>query len=167
MQNTEDKHVATLVLPEEYERHVDQVASISTHWLLFIKRKRLALQPFKLLEFPLHDCSAIAYKTRIAIFSMLWGLIMLVLAGLIFYGVYAYGDRALENRAFPIGAVLVMLFFSFKLLRYPQRHCLTFVINGKKLNWQSRAGDFKRKTLEVEKIIQFARNKGLLKDSSN
>ena len=50
---SEEEHIATLVPPDEYVRNANQMASVSTRKLLFVKRKELALKPFELLQFPI------------------------------------------------------------------------------------------------------------------
>lgn len=153
---TEEEHVATLVHADEYRRNANQVANLSTEKLVFIKRKELAMKPFDLIEYPMRDCTAIAYEVKWALFGMVLGALLVVLIGFIFMSDVVAGTTV------PVGALAVALVFGATLLRGPKRHHLTFVVGGKKLRWQSKAGDFKYKGASVNKIVAFAKSKGLL-----
>lgn len=154
---SEEEHIATLVHPDEYARNVNQMASVSTHKLVFVKRKELALKPFELLQFPLDECSSITYETKWAIVPMAFGALLVAIILFIFSSEVPVGTRV------PIGALAIAFIFGVALLRGPKRHRLTFVVNGKELKWQSKAGDFEYKITSTQKIVAFAKEKGLLK----
>jgi len=152
----EEEHVATLVHADEYARNASQVASITTHKLVFIKRKELALKPFELVEYPMDECTAISYEVKWALFGMIFGTLLVLLVLFIFASEVPSGTRV------PAGALAIALIFGALLARGPKRHRLTFSIAGKKLKWQSKAGDFKYKTASVNRIVAFAESHGLL-----
>ncbi len=152
----EEEHVATLVHPDEYIRNANQVAKLSTDKLVFIKRKELALKPFELVEYPMTDCTGISYEVRWAWFGMVLGAILVLLILPIFMSEVPAGTRV------PVGALAIALVVGATLLRGPKRHRLTFLIAGKKLHWQSKAGDFKYKIASARKVVEFAESKGLL-----
>jgi hypothetical protein len=155
----EEEHIATLAHPDEYAKHVSQIASVSTHKLVFIKRKMMALTPFELVQFPISECSSITYEIRWAIASMVFGAIVVIsIISLFIFGSVPGGTTV------PIGAIAITFMAGAVLLRGPRRHRLTFVVNGKKLRWQSKAGDFKYKIVSTQKVREFAKLKGLLRD---
>jgi hypothetical protein len=160
----QEQHIATLVHTDEYARNANQMASVSSRKLVFIKRKELALKPFELLEFELQQCSAISYQIKWALVPMILGALLAALVLSILWLV-SQGEIASTTTRIPIGALAIALIFGVLLLQGPQRHRLTFIVNGKALTWQSKAGDFKYKVASVQKVVAFAREQGLLKES--
>jgi hypothetical protein len=153
---TEEEHIATLVHADEYARNASQVATISTHKLVFIKRKELAMKPFELVEYPMGECTSISYEVKWAVFGMVVGTLLVLLILFIFASEVPAGTR------FPVGALAIALVFGAMLMRGPKRHRITFNMAGKKLKWQSKAGDFKYKVASVNKVLAFAESRGLL-----
>jgi hypothetical protein len=153
---TEDEHIATLVYSDEYARYANQMASVSSQKLIFVKRKELAMKPYELLEFPISQCSSISYETKWAVVPMIFGALLVALL------LFIFSSRIPAGTQVPIGALAVALIFGVVLLRGPKRHRLTFFMNGKKLVWQSKAGDYKYKVASTTKVVSFARDKGLL-----
>jgi hypothetical protein len=123
---------------------------------VFIKRKELAMKPFELVEYPMSECTAISYEVKWAVFGMIFGTALVLLILLIFASEVPAGTRV------PIGALAIALIFGALLMRGPKRHRLTFEIAGKRLKWQSKAGDFKYKVASVNKVIAFAESRSLL-----
>jgi len=156
--SAEEEHIATLVHADEYARNASQVATISTHKLVFIKRKELAMKPFELVEYPMGECTAISYEIKWAVFGMVVGTLLVLLILFIFASEVPAGTR------FPVGALAIALVFGAVLMRGPKRHRITFNMAGKQLKWQSKAGDFKYKVASVNKILAFAESRGLLID---
>ena len=152
----EDQHIATLVHGDEYARNAGQIASVSERHLLFVKRKELALKPFELVELPTCDCSSIEYGVKWAVAPMIFGLL---LVGLVIFILTSYVE---PGTRVPVGALAIVLIFGAVLARGPKRHRLTFVVGGRRYKWQSKAGDFKYKLASVNKVVTFARERGLL-----
>ncbi|MFZ6654486.1 hypothetical protein [Undibacterium sp. TJN19] len=154
--NVDEEHIATLVYPDEYAKNINQIASVSTQKLVFVKRKVASLTPFELLQFSLSECSAIFYEIKWAVVSMIFGgLLALSILLVLAFGSFPAGMSV------PIGAMGFCFVLGVVLLRGPKRHRLTFVVNGKKFRWQSKAGDFKYKLVSTQKIVAFAKEKGI------
>ncbi len=154
----EEEHIATLVHPDEYARNAGQVASLSTSRILFVKRRELALKPFELVEYPTAGCTTIKYEVKWAYLAMTLGVLLVLLILFIFASEVPAGTHV------PVGALAIALVFGAILLRGPKRHRLTFVVDGKTLRWQSKAGDFKYKVASVNKVVAFAKEHGLLSE---
>lgn len=158
--SSEDEHIATLVLPDEYVGNANQVAEVSTNKLVLIKRKELALKPFELVQYPMAECSAITYEIKWAIMPMIFGALLVALI------LFTLTLDIPAGTSLPIGALGAALIAGAVWLRGPKRHRLTFVMNGKRLRWQSKAGEFKAKLASTQRVIAFAREKGLLSPGS-
>jgi hypothetical protein len=152
----EEEFIATLVHPDEYARNASQVAKLSTDKLVFVKRKELAMKPFELVEYPMAECTAISYQVKWALLGMGIGALLVLLILFIFTSEMPTGTRV------PVGALAITLVFGATLLRGPKRHRITFMVAGKRLRWQSKAGDFKYKVASVNKVLAFAKSRGLL-----
>jgi hypothetical protein len=154
----EEQYIATLVHPDEYAKNVSQIASISTHRLIYVKRKELSLKPFELLQFPTSQCTSITYEIKWAIVPMIFGALLVALVLFILSSDVMVGTRV------PVGALAVVLIFGGLLARGPKRHRFTFLVNGKPMRWQSKAGDFKYKIASVKRIIAYAKDSGLYRE---
>lgn len=152
----EAQHIATLVHDDEYRRNAGQIAKVSSERLLFIKRKELALKPYELVELPVAQCSAITYRVKWAVIPMVIGILLVALVAFVLTSYVEPGTRV------PVGALAIVLVFGAILARGPKRHRLTFLVNGKRYKWQSKAGDYKCKVASVNQVVAFAREKGLL-----
>ncbi len=154
----EAEHIATLVHPDEYAKYVNQVASVSSERILFVKRKELAMRPFELLQFATSSCTSVRYQKKLAVIPMLIGAFFVGLVVFILTSEVAPGTRV------PVGALAILLVFGAILFLGPRRHQLTFEVDGKTLKWKSKAGDFKYKVVSSQKVVEWARSKGILRD---
>ena len=152
----QEEHIATFVHPDEYARNPNQVACVTTRKIVFVKRKELAMKPFELVEFPLDQCSRITYETRHAFLPMVLGAFLVLLVGFILSSDIPAGTRV------PVGSLAIVFIFGGGLVFSPKRHRFTFIMNNRKLKWQSKAGDYKYKTGSTQKLIAFAKEKGLM-----
>lgn len=156
----EEEHVATLVHSDEYAKYANQVASISTHKIVFVKRKELAMTAYELVQFPTAACSAITYERKLAIVPMVIGALLVALV------LFVLNSDVMSGTRVPVGALAIVLIFGAILFFGLKRHELVFVVNGKRLKWKSKAGDFKYKVASTQKVVTFARQKGLLNAAS-
>jgi hypothetical protein len=156
--SNEEEHVATLVHSDEYAKYANQVASISTHKIVFVKRKELAMTPYELVQFPTAACTSIAYERKLAVVPMVVGALLVALVLFILSSEVMVGTRV------PVGALAVVLIFGTIMFFGLKRHQLTFVVDGKRLKWKSKAGDFKYKVVSTGKVVAFAKEKGLLNE---
>jgi hypothetical protein len=154
---SEEELVAIFVHPDEYARNVNRVASVSTHSILFVKRKELAMTPFELQRFPLAECSGIVYQERFAIVPMIFGALLLGLVLLILTSEIPAGTSV------PVGAMAALAVAATGWFFRPRRHLITFVFGDRRLRWQSKAGDFKYKAVSVQRLMAFAKERGLLR----
>jgi len=97
MQNNPEEFVATLVHPDEYLNHLNQVASLTTRNIRFIKRKFASRAGCELVEFPLSDCVCIAYKDERPLFKLVSGVLLVLLISFISYMVIIYWDRLAKS----------------------------------------------------------------------
>lgn len=154
-----EEHIATLIHPAEYEKHPNQVASVYTHKIVLLKKR--AFSNATLHEIPIAQCSAVIYRRRWALLSMMAGGFMI--ASVI--GAFTFGSVNDGTRV-PIGALALAVVAGGIMLVNPRKHRLIFVVDGKRLKWESRASDYKFKMVSTQKIRDFARSKGLLQEAS-
>ena len=155
----EGEFIATLVFPDDYAKHPNQIASLSTQRLIFIKRKELAMTPYEIQHYSMRDCQSISYRKHFALVPMLFGLASLLLILVIFIGL---SDVEFRVRV-PIGAMAAVVLFGAILFRGPIRHRIIITFPSRTFRWQSRAGEFRMIQPSVEKVLAFARREGLLR----
>ena len=163
--NTQDEstHIATLIWPEEYVKSPNQVAIVNKKTITFVKRKEFAMTPYAIEQFPTESCSGITYKKRLALIPMIFGIICILSAGVWLF----ISPLHKEVPPMRIGLLLVMVVTGLTLVFGVKRHRLIFIVDGKKLKWQSKAGEYKDKKVSIRKVLDYAKEKGLLSAESD
>jgi uncharacterized membrane protein len=154
----DEEAVATFVHSDEYAKNVSQVAYVTTHKIVHVRRKEFAMQPFALEQYPLAEVSSIQYQRRLALLPMIVGVFLVLLV------MFIFGSEVPAGTRWPIGALALVFVFGGSLMLGVRRHRFTFMLGDKKLKWQSKAGDYKYKAVSVQRLIDFARAKGLLRE---
>lgn len=162
MNPNSEEHVATLIHPDEYMRHLNQVASLSTKNIVFLKRKFVSKSGWELVSYPLSDCTRIFYKDERPLTVIVPGLLLTVLIAGIFYMLFTYWNDLEPSARIPIGALGVAGFYGFRWVLGSRRHKIAFELKDKtQLEWKSRPGDYKYKTVSAQKVVEFAKSTGL------
>ncbi len=162
-----EEQIATLIEPEEYLLHLNQVASLSSRNILFLKRKFFSKSGFELVQYPVSDCSRILYRDKRSFGFIVFGLLLTALIIGIFSMLVMYWDALEPSTRIPIGALGVSGFYGFRWVFGSRRHKFTFELKDKtRLVWQSRPGDYQKKNGDTQKIIEFARRTGLWRPGS-
>lgn len=105
MNTNAEEHVATLIHPDEYMRHLNQVASLSTKSIVFLKRKFVSRSGWELVSYPVSDCARITYKDERSIMVVLFGLLLTALLAGICYALFVYWNDLEPSTKIPFGAI--------------------------------------------------------------
>jgi hypothetical protein len=162
MHSTHERNIATFVTPSDYARNANQIAAVTTHRLLFVERRSPGHKLFELVEFSLADCSAIFYESELALLRMVLGGLLVALMITIGVLLEIHRDDLQLATRIPVGAMVLALVAGLTLLRDPWRHHLTFEVHGRKLEWHSKTGRYQSAVLYVQRVIAFAKKRGLL-----
>ncbi|UOD29412.1 hypothetical protein INH39_29065 [Massilia violaceinigra] len=149
-----DQNIATLVHPDEYGRHYNQIAVIRTRHIVVVKRKLLSASGCELVRIMLDDDAAIIYRVKWALVPMLFGA--LLVAGILAVLVFGSVEGGTEV---PVGALAFALILGGVLVTGPKRHIVTVTTQGKTYRWKSRGGDFKYKIASTQRVIAFAQER--------
>jgi hypothetical protein len=84
------------------------------------------------------------------------GLLVLLLVGALLFGSVEVGT------SIRWGALALAIIFGLNLLIGVKRHRLTFIVDGKRYRWQSKAGDYKYKVAVVQRVVAYARERKLM-----
>lgn len=162
MSTNSEEHVATLILPDEYMRHLNQVAGLSTKGIVVLKRKFVSKSGWELVSYPLSDCVRILYKDERPLTVVVPGLLLTALIAGIFYLLFVYWGDLEPSTRIPIGALGIAGFYGFRWVLGSRRHKIVFELKDKtRLVWKSRPGDYKYKTASVQNVVEFAKSAGL------
>jgi len=155
--------VATLQFPDEYRYHLNQVAGLSSHYIIFLKRKFGPMALGELVKIPMEQCTSIEYRDRRPIHVLLIG-VLLSIAALISLAFFIWNwDSLAAGTTVPVGGLLVGAAIGMRWAFGARRHELTFALKGRSnVKWRSRSGDFKYKVGSVGKVLEFARARDLL-----
>ncbi len=159
----DDVFVSTLLHPDEYAKHLNQVAGLTTRDIKFLRRKFVSKAGWELVTYPVAECESITYKDERPIVSILLGSLLVVLVAIIGYGLTIYWDALTPGTRIPIGALGLAAIYGFRTTFLSRRHRLIFVMkDGSQLIWKTIAGDYKYQQSRAEKVVEFARSRDLL-----
>jgi len=163
-----EESVAILLHPDEYLKHIGEVASLTTGRLRFVKRKFVSKAGWEIVDVPLADCTAIVYKDERPLLKVVLGILLTVLAAFIFYMIFIYWDRLDPGTRIPVGALGLATLYGLGWAFRSRRHRLSFSLkDGRTLVWKSATGDYKYKVVSARKVVEFARSTGLLASESS
>jgi hypothetical protein len=164
---SQGEFVATLVESDEYIRHLNQVCGLTTRGILFVKRKFVSRHGGEIVIYPVTSCTGIFYKDSRSPILMFFGVALACLIAFIFYMMIANWDSLEPGTRIPVGALGLAMIYGMRWIFGARRHELIFTLQDSTcLRWKSRPGDYKYKKGSVDKVVDFARSKGLLAQQS-
>jgi hypothetical protein len=167
MAESDDVFVTTLLYPDEYPKHLNQVAGLTTRDIKFLKRKFVSKAGWELVTYPVAQCASITYKDERPIASLVLGILLVAVVALIGFGLITYWGGLTPGTKIPIGALGLAALFGLRLTFLSRRHRLIFSMqDGSLLIWKTGAGYYKYQLARAEKVMEFAKSRGLLSDSS-
>jgi hypothetical protein len=163
----QEEFVATLLFPDEYRRQLNQVAGLTSRRIDFLKRKFGSMSGGKLVPIPIEQCTWIAYSDRRPAHIIVAGVLLSLAAPLSLYVMATNWEAMGPDGRVPVGALFVATLSGLRMTFGARRHELTFGVKGRSnIKWRSRPSDFKYKQASVNKVIEFARSKSLLRERS-
>lgn len=158
-----EESVATLVFPEDYLRQLNSVAGVTTQHVVHLKRKFVSKAGWELVPIPLSEFTAIEYRKELPIVRVAFGAFLVVLVLFVLTMLVIYWNDLGPSTSIPVGALALAGIYGVRLTLGVRRHRFVFVrTNGSKLVWNSRSGDDKIMQPLVDKLIAFARSRGLM-----
>jgi hypothetical protein len=162
--NTSAQSVATLVFPQDYLRQLNSVASVTTQNIVHLKRKFISKSGWELVPIPLSEFTAIEYRRELAFARVAFGILLVALMLLILVMLAIYWNDLEPRTRVPVGAIAIAGIYGIRLAFGVRCHRFIFVrSDGSKLGWKSRSGDDKLMQPLVDKLIAFARSRGLMR----
>lgn len=164
MQEDSEETVATLIHPDEYAHHFNQIAKLTTKNIIFLKRKFVSKSGWELISFPIRDCVSIIHKDERPIFTIISGVMLILLIGFIAFMIYLGSIE--PGTRIKIGLLGLAVICGFRWAFGSRRHKI--IINLKdntELIWKSRSGDYKYKIASTKNVTDFAKSVGLLRTS--
>ena len=155
--------VATLVFPEDYLRQLNSVASVTTEHVVQLKRKFASRAGWQLVPIPLTEFTSVEYRDEVGLARIVWGVLLVALVLFIFVMLFIYWSDLEPGTRLPVGLVALGGLYGAHLALGGRRHRFIFVkSDGSKLTWKSRPGDHGPMKPLVDKLIAFARGRGLM-----
>jgi hypothetical protein len=161
---TEEKEtvVVTLIFPNGYAHQLNEVASVTTRNVVFLKRKLLSSSGSELVKYPLTEVANVDYRETRPILRLIFGALLTALILFIFVMIYVYWDRLEPGTRIYVGLFAIAGFYGVRLLTDSRISRLTFRMrDGSKLAWKSKPGDFKIMRDSALRILDFAKQRGL------
>lgn len=164
MELDREEYLAGLVLPDDYNRHLNQVIGVTSKNIIFLKSKYFSKAGFEIIKFPVHSCVSITHKDERSIITVTVGILLTALIVFIFYLLINY-RVALAGASIPIILLILVLFGGLRWVFGSRKQKLIFLLLDKtKLQWISRLGEYNLHSSSVEIILNYAEKMGLLKN---
>jgi hypothetical protein len=158
-----EQSVAILVFPEDYLRQLNSVASVTTQNVIHLKRKFVSKAGWELVPTPLSEFTAIEYRKELALVRVLFGAFLVALVLFVLAMLAKYWNDLEPSTRVPVGALAIAGVYGTRMAFGVRRHRFVFVrSDGSKLMWKSRSGEDKLMQPLVDKLIEFARTRGLM-----
>ena len=168
MESKKEEFVTTLILPDEYSHHLNEVSGLTTESIIFLKRKFFSRAGHELIKYRLNDCKSIVVHDERPLHRIVFGCLLVSLIAFIFYCIYLYWASLEPGTRIYIGLFGLALFAGFRWILGARRHRIIFLMkNGKKLIWKSSAGDFQVKEKNVGLVSQLAMNRNIYKSGKS
>jgi len=163
MQEEREEQVATLIQPTEYVRHLNQVAGLTTQHVIFLKRKFLSGSGWELVGFPVAECARVKYADERPALIVLSGALLVGLIAFVLYMLVRTWDRLDPGTRIPIGLLALAGLYGVRWVLGARRHRLVFTMKDRSdLVWKSRPGDHQLKKAAADRVVEFARARGIL-----
>ena len=159
--------VAILLDKEEYPSNVDNVAAISDRQIFYLKRDRHELVNYRYEFFDVADCKSIEYIDQMVYYRVAVAVISFILTlVLLFMLVTGFDGGSKDITPFIIGPIATTTFV-IRFITSTHRHVINFEMPDQVLTWRSPAIDYKSKAEAAHAVREFARARGILRESSS
>ena len=163
----QEQFVATLVNTDEYKYQINRVTGLTSQRIQFLKRKFASRVGGEVITIPIEQCVFIAYRDKRPLHIIVLGVLLsLATWGPIIYLAMYWSSISLGMHV-RVGLLLMGGLIGLRMTFGARRHELIFALKGRRdVKWKSRPGDFKYKQSAVDKVVEFAREKGVLRRRS-
>ncbi len=114
MDASDDVFVVTLLHPDEYAKHLNQIAGLTTRDIKFLERKFVSTTGWELVTYPVAECASVSYKDERPISSVVLGILLVTVVSIVGYGLIAYWGRLTPGTMVPIGALALGALYGFR-----------------------------------------------------
>lgn len=156
----------TLLYPDEYAKHLNEVARLTTQEITLLKRKFVSTAGWELVTLPVSDCVSIDYRDERPLAVTVLGALLLVVLASVGYGLAVYWDDLAAGTRIPIGLLALAAAYAIRMTFMSRRHRLIFSMrDGAKLVWKTNSGDYEFQRPRAEQVVGYARSRGLLREA--
>ncbi len=161
----EGKLVAVLLDQDEYPSNIGNVVAVSDQQICFLKRDAHELIHYRFEFCDMSDCKAIEYRDQMVYYRVVGAVISFVIAAILTITLLSGSDGGAQDfRALVIG-LIATLTFGVRLVTSTHRHVINFEMPDQEIHWRSPAIDYKEKAEAAHAVREFARTRGILRES--
>jgi hypothetical protein len=157
--------VAELLDQSEYPSNIGKVTALSDQWICFLKRDWHELIHYRLEYVEMRYCRAIEYHKETAYYRILAGVAFFVAALWLLFMLLSDPDRVYTQSAPMIIGVISLAVIGIRFITSTHRHVIRFEMPDETFTWRSPAIDFKSKAGAAYAVREYARNRGILRES--
>lgn len=149
----------------EYPSNIGNVVAVSDRQICFLKRDVHELIHYRFEFFDTGDCKAIDYQDQMVYYRVAGAVISFVIAAILAITLLSGSDGGAQDfRALVIG-LIATLAFGARLVTSTHRHVINFEMPDEVLHWRSPAIDYKEKAEAAHAVREFARGRGILRET--
>ena len=157
--------IGELLDQEEFPSKIGNVAVVSDQQICFLRRDRKELTGYRFEYFPMADCRSIEYRNEHAWYRnfVAAGFFLGAIGLLAFLFTQEAGVSAEDAPVFLMALALVT--FGARFATSTHRHVIRFEMPDETLVWRSPPVDFEHKEKDAKAVIDFARQRGILREA--
>jgi hypothetical protein len=130
---------------------------------MHLKRKFVSRAGWELVPIPLSEFTQIGYQKSFSILRAFFGACLIALIVFILAMLARHWNDLSANTTVPVGALALAAAYGTKWVLGARQHRFVFTrSDGSKLTWRSRPGDDQIMQGSVDRLIEFARSRGLM-----
>lgn len=157
--------VAELLDQQEYPSNIGKVAALSSRWICLVKRDWHELTHFRLEYIEMQDCQAIEYQKETAWYRILVAIVFFGAALFLVSMLLTDSGRPNTQSAPLIVGVIALAVIGIRFITSTHRHVIRFEMPDETFTWRSPAIDFDSRADAAHAVQEYARNRGILRQS--
>lgn len=159
--------IAVLLDQEEYPSNIGNVAAVSDQQICFLQKDKKELVGYRLEFNDMDDCTAIEYRDQIVYYRVVVAVVSFILTAVLAIMLATGSDGGSQDITPLIIGAIALLTFGVRFITSTHRHVINFEMPDRMLSWRSPAIDYKSKAEAAHAVLKFARERGILRESTS
>jgi hypothetical protein len=157
--------IGELLDQDEFPSKIGNVAAVSDQQICFLRRDRSELTGYRYEYFDMSDCRSIEYRNEHAWYRNGVAGGFFIGAAALVYMLLTSEDGISADSAPVFLMILALITIGARFATSTHRHVIRFDMPEETLFWRSPPVDFEHKEKDALAVIEFARQRGILRET--